>query len=364
MGHRELGSTREALLFSDARHCSVEEAIATHEETLKRWHPAKPTPVFDTYWRFAAERQAVFFRRLRGQAPPWTGDPVLNKYKFTNAYRVLDRVSQHLLRNVIYSGRQTEPEVFFRTILFKLFNKIETWELLLRELGEVSWAKYNFEAYNTILSDAKSHGVKIYSGAYIMPSGCRTLGHPMKHRNHLVLTERMMRDKVYIRIAEARSMREAFEILREYPTIGDFLAYQFITDINYSELTDFSEMEFVCPGPGARNGIHKCFVDLGGLNEVELIVRVAEKQASEFACRDLEFQDLLGRPLQLIDCQNLFCEVDKYARVAYPKIKGISKRKRIKQSFRPNSVPINYFFPPKWGLDVELTTISACAKEI
>ena len=27
------------------------------------------------------------------------------------------------------------PEVFFRTILFKLFNKIETWELLVKNFG-------------------------------------------------------------------------------------------------------------------------------------------------------------------------------------------------------------------------------------
>ena len=45
--------------------------------------------------------------------------------------------------------------------------------------------------------------------------------------------------------------------------VGDFLAYQFITDINYSTLTDFSEMEFTVPGPGARDGIHKCFESIG-----------------------------------------------------------------------------------------------------
>jgi len=33
--------------------------------------------------------------------------------------------------------------------------------------------------------------------------------------------------------------------------VGDFLAYQFITDINYSTLTDFSEMDSRT-GPGAR----------------------------------------------------------------------------------------------------------------
>jgi hypothetical protein len=39
--------------------------------------PLKPTVVYDTYWRFAAERQRIFFRRLQKMSPPWTDDPVL-----------------------------------------------------------------------------------------------------------------------------------------------------------------------------------------------------------------------------------------------------------------------------------------------
>jgi hypothetical protein len=329
-------------------------AIPARGETLRRWAPAAPTAVFETYWRFAAERQAVFFRRLRRQLPPWTDDTVLRRFKFTNAYRILDRVSQYLVRIVIYDGVQTEEEVFFRTVLFKLFNKIDTWELLLRELGEISWAKYRQKSYDAILTHAKSEGIRIYSPAYIMPSGSGSVRNPVKHRTHLALIEMMMKDHLHSRIAAARSMREAFEMLREYPTIGDFLAYQLVTDINYSELTNFSEMEFVMPGPGARSGIRKCFAALGGLNEVELIKRVALSQSQEFVSRNLDFRDLFGRPLQLIDCQNLFCEVDKYARVAHPEIKGLTGRKQIKQVFQPNLAPIDYFFPPKWGLRVKM----------
>ncbi len=88
--------------------------------------PAQPTEVYDTYWRFAAERQEVFFRKFEGKEPPWTDDPVIACHKFTNAYRAADRVSQFLIRRVIYEGDQSVPEVFFRTILFKLFNKIGT----------------------------------------------------------------------------------------------------------------------------------------------------------------------------------------------------------------------------------------------
>src|SRR5215212_7580545 len=50
-----------------------------------------PTPVFDTYWRFAAERQAVYVARCEGRPVPWTQDPILCAHRFTNCYRAADR---------------------------------------------------------------------------------------------------------------------------------------------------------------------------------------------------------------------------------------------------------------------------------
>jgi hypothetical protein len=98
---------------------------------LRHLAPARVSEVYESYWRFAAERQDVFFRRARGEARPWTGNTVLATYKFTNAYRASDRVSQYLIRHIIYRADlpSAPREVFFRILLFKLFNKIETWEL-------------------------------------------------------------------------------------------------------------------------------------------------------------------------------------------------------------------------------------------
>lgn len=138
-----------------------------------------------------------------------------------------------------------------------------------------------------------------------------------------------------------------------YPTIGDFLAYQYVTDVNYSTVTDFSEMSFVVPGPGSIDGIRKCFADTGGLSNAEVIRFMADRQEIEFERLGLEFSDLWGRRLQLIDCQNLFCEVDKYARVRHPNIVGVSGRTRIKQKFRPLAEPIHYWYPPKWNIKTE-----------
>ena len=313
--------------------------------------PAKPTIVYNTYWRFAVKRQEVFFRRLQGCSPPWTDDPILARYKFTNAYRASDRVSQYLIRHILYEGAQSSEEIFFRTLLFKVFNKIETWQLLKAAVGEVAYSSYSFDTYDKVLTQALTAGRSIYSAAYIMPSAGRVFGHPRKHRNHLRLIERMMADEVPHRIAGARTMNDAFDTLRSYPTIGDFLAYQFVTDLNYSEVTNFSEMEFVVPGPGALDGIHKCFSDLGGLTEVDVIRMVTELQEAEFERLGLRFRDLWGRRLQLIDCQNLFCEVSKYARLEHPEFKGTGNRSRIKQVYRPAAEPVQYWYPPNWHIN-------------
>jgi hypothetical protein len=149
-------------------------------------------------------------------------------------------------------------------------------------------------------------------------------------------------------------MADAFALLRSYPLIGNFLAYQYVTDLNYSELIDFSEMEFVQPGPGARDGIRKCFRDLGGRSEADIIRMMAECQDDEFARLELQFQPLWGRSLQLVDCQSLFCEVDKYARLAHPHVRGVSGRERIKQLYRHGKGPIDYWFPPKWELNEKI----------
>ena len=319
--------------------------------------PIKVSSVFDTYWRFAAERQAVYFRRLAKQSEPWTHDPIISVHKFTNAYRAADRVSQYLIRRVIYRDDlpKSDAEVIFRTLLFKLFNKIETWELLEHTFGAVTFKAYKFEHYDRLLGETMRTGGRIYSAAYIMPPGGSAFGHVAKHQNHLRLLEKMMADDLAGKLSKMRKMQPAFELLRSYPTIGDFLAYQFVTDINYSEVTDFSEMEFVIPGPGARDGLRKCFADSAGLNEAELIRLVADNQEREFERLGIEFQPLWGRRLQLIDCQNLFCEVDKYARVAHPEVSGISGRTRIKQKFSPTGPLEQPWYPPKWGINDKIS---------
>jgi hypothetical protein len=249
----------------------------------------RPTEVFDTYWRFAAERQQVYEARLRGDAPPWTTDPIMASHRFTNCYRAADRVSQYLIREVIYRGSQDADEVLYRILLFKFFNRISTWTLLQSALGELSWATFRLDRYDKVLTESISHGERIYSAAYIVPPP--SLGARRKHTNHLLLLQQMMRSGLHTRVQASASMAEAF------------LRY------------------------------------------------MSDTQSEHFSRLGLSFPGLNGRHLQLIDCENLFCEVDKYARLAHPEITGYSSRTRIKRRFTPVDTALTSWFPPKWGLN-------------
>ncbi len=323
---------------------------AAPDIVIKRAQP-KPSLVFETYWRFAAERQAIFHRRLMGHSGPWTADPILQQYKFTNTYRASDRVSQYLIQRVIYGPSTTPEDIIFRILLFKSFNRIGTWELLEPVLQPLCYKNGDLSKLDNALSAALLRNERIYSAAYIMPSGTSVYGYKRKHKTHLRLLQDAMRCGLAEKIIASKRMAVAFKHLREIPTIGDFLAYQYVTDINYSDVVNFTEMEFVVPGPGAKDGIRKCFTDLGDYDEADIIKMMAEQQDVYFNRYELSFASLWGRPLQLIDCQNIFCEVDKYARVHHPEISGLSGRTRIKQKFKPNLTVPRIWYPPKWGLN-------------
>ena len=309
----------------------------------------KRQEVYDLYWYFACERQNIFWKKLSGKEAPWTDDPILQSFKFCNSYRVNDRVSQYLLKNVIYNGKQYNNEdMIFRILLFKIFNKEETWELLLKNFGDITLSNFNFKDYSKVLENALLSGIKIYNDAYISCAN-KAFGYNRKHDNHLALLDKIFNiDKAHLKIINAKTMKEGFDILKSYPLIGNFMAYQLVTDINYSAVVNWKEDEFTVAGPGSSRGINKCFIDKGKMSNEDIIRYMYEHQDEEFERLNLDFKKIGNRPLQLIDCQNIFCELDKYCREALPNLK--SNRIKIKKKYVAKNNKINYIYPPKWKI--------------
>ncbi len=317
---------------------------------------ARRDDVYRAYWSLAAERQRVFLRRVGGEPPPWTEDAILRRYKFTNAYRASDRVSQFLIRDVIYGADHDPDDTLLRIVFFRLFSKIETWRALERVLGPVTRRSLRGELLGRELDRLQAAG-PIYTSAFILCAN-KAFGFERKHQNHVALIRAMFRRRALPRaIARARSLADVYEALRAYPLLGRFMAYQLAIDINYSELVDFSEDDFTVPGPGAERGIRKIFPGARRPEMPRIIAWMTESQEEEAARLGIELPTLFGRRLHAIDCQNLFCELDKYARVAFPEL--TSERRRIKASFRPHGDPLPLFYPPKWGLNERLSRAGA-----
>ncbi|MGA7866340.1 MAG: nucleotide kinase domain-containing protein, partial [Stellaceae bacterium] len=97
----------------------------------------------------------------------------------------------------------------------------------------------------------------------------------------------------------------------------------------------------------------KCFGDFRDYSAEYVINWTVDRQTTEFDRLGLKFETLFGRRLQPIDCQNLFCEISKYARVAHPDVAGIANRHKIKRTYVPDPRPLlPLAFPRRWQLQI------------
>ncbi len=315
---------------------------------------APPTPrvgVYELYWRFASKRQEAFEARLAGQGWPWSPDPILQTFKFCNVFRAADRVSQYLIRHVAYDEHAeiTPLDRVFQITAFRTFSNIATWKGVIEELGSPPRLEHlRSGAFETALDQVRARNGGLYTGAFILCAN-KAFGFQEKHRNHVALFKHMFLENMCAeRVLQLPSLRDVVELLQSFPLLGPFMAYQTAIDINYSELTAFSENDHTQAGPGALRGLKKAFTALGDYSPSDAILWMVEKQEEAFGRLGLPFNGLFGRPLHAIDCQGLFCELDKYCREAVPDL--ASARSRIKARYRGSSEPIGLFFPPKWGL--------------
>jgi 5-hmdU DNA kinase-like protein len=287
----------------------------------------RPTTGFDTLWAWVKERHAIYIARRERKPAPWTSDPVLSQYKFTNIYRELDRESQACIR-IANSGPSLEnfAEQFFRTILFKTFSLDATWQLLTAGLGqEPRLNNFDLERYCSILSTSTT---RIYSNAYYgaypqRDSEWRAIGltrEKSAEKYHLRVVQMMIEQGIPAKAAAADSLDQIAGLLQSFPRLGDFKSGQFALDLNYGLHLRLPVGNFVIAGPGARNGIDRCF-SAHGQRYDEVIRLVCQYQDEcSLAAIGSEVPRLQDRAPAPMTVQNWFCEISKYLR-------GYSKNK-------------------------------------
>jgi len=335
----------------------------------------KPNDNFFWYLYWICERQSIFWKRLNGESWPFTNDDILQNNKFCNTYRVLDRSSQFLISNVIYNQKGLDNEyntedIFWRILLYKHFNLPETWLILEREFGDIT-LDIKFKDISNFLTSEINKGRILYSNAYMLTASFMKnevikqkygiFEGSKKHEAYLqIFKKKLFEDGFIYEILKSKTFEELSRKFTEIITVGEFIAYQYAQDLNYSILFDFDENEFCFAGPGTKRGIERTF-DVDGNIDYEEIVKwvqhnfyhLLEDYSKKFDI-ELKFISLPNREMKVPDFSNCFCETDKYMRGAGITTEGVEVAgKRIKNKYSQqssNKPAIKYSFPPKWNV--------------
>ena len=307
------------------------------------------------YVDFVNRRQYVFYQKLTN---PNYVDPILGEYKFTNVYRVLDRVSQYMLKNVIYSGKQDKLNIFFRVFIFNHFKTIAFWEYLKHKEIELTPDTFSPEEFISCLNDYKG-ARKLFTNAYMLPGKV--------NESKIVTTTNkiscLLKDiNSNLKHIDEMESRELFNFLKKIPGVGDFLASQVVFDclwhIAFKDLKPLYQL-----GIGAKRGAWKLGLVKSHLTKSEEEYKTAISKASEALMYNWSNLVVSNHNIypHVADIQNTFCEVDKWFRVTHPEIilPGKKSTSRIKNKYIPSSEPVEYHIPGWWcgKNDIDLVSL-------
>jgi len=250
------------------------------------------------YW--IHERTRIQERKDRGDPWPWTTDPILQQYKFTNAYRERDKTTVWF-REKIRGPLSWKPEVYMATIIFRWFNLIETGETLLKHNLHIDWDPE--KAYNVI-----SPQKQWITGAYMIKSPtamnkvrgiCQTITTIWEDRERFL-------DK-----CPWPSLQGMTEFLEGYPFLGPFLAYELATDLRHTfcGMRAFDILTWANAGPGAMRGLNRIYD-----RELNYVSKKHDWCAEMRELLDIAWMKH-SLDFELREIEHSLCEFDKYERV-------------------------------------------------
>lgn len=206
------------------------------------------------YFAFIRERHSIYIKRFTNKEPwPWTDDPILRDYKFTNIFRELDRVTIWVREN-IREPYADHPELFFNLMMARLFN----WPPTLAKIGFVE----NWDRTKVFLTveEMRFRGEKFTTGAYMLTG---TLGEKGTTKDKQLVDyclHPLWQHRRAFAPVRGDTLESAFNrIAGKTPGFGPFIAYEVITDLRHTRyLRDATDiMEWANPGPGAVRGVKR-----------------------------------------------------------------------------------------------------------
>lgn len=262
------------------------------------------------YW--INERHSIFVNRFVRELPkPWTNDPIFQQYKFTNAFRQLDK-GTIVLREMLMRRQTDDPGlILFNIIWYRLFN----WYEHAEHLGFIEKYK-TLDSY--IQTRFRTHK-KIFTGAH-MTTG---VAYEDKHISYLrackIAWDR--KDSLCSSIIASQTMEIVFNDLLDLYMVGRFIAYELVCDLRFTRLLENAtdKLTWANMGPGAQRGLRR--LGMPHKNQAEGLASMRELfiQLPNYFNREVA-EHRMGLyikdpPFELREVEHSLCEFDKYQRV-------------------------------------------------
>jgi len=267
----------------------------------------KATPVLDWdavyhFKTFLIDRYRIHKRKdVKELPPPWTKNPILQEFKFTNVRREHDRQTKYLINNITNNPSLSLEDKIVNTFLFRAWNNWYT----LRDLGFPYPAQELYQpTMKNRIRDKFASLNEIdpsrlwYNNAYnqggtkcawkFADADLRSV--PYKFGDEKAMGDDQYPDyepdiplrpfhvavwlgrgHVVDRLLKAEDQLEAFNIIKSVRGFADFLAYQVFVDLTYIPEFPFSENDFTIAGPGCKKGLDYIFKDRSGMTYEECI---------------------------------------------------------------------------------------------
>ena len=243
----------------------------------------------EDFFKFARERHSIYLRRQAGLPRPWTDDPILNHYRFTNVFRELDATTVWFKDNVREPMRD-KPEVLLATVLFRWFNRMKTGEAIFNQktlLGNSSCTAWQSMLNHGETSDVAA-AIRAFcgkgpyvTGAYIIktPNGMDKLTGVLQCVEWFMEKDYQYKgSELFSKPLEYQwrglanmiqqtsyphTLEDTWKWLKQFPYMGDFMAYEVVTDLRHTALLENAPdiMTWANPGPGAARGMGRVLND-------------------------------------------------------------------------------------------------------
>lgn len=275
------------------------------------------------FFYYVLTRHDIQMKKESGLPYPWTDDKILSENSFTCNRRIDDRTTKWLLNNITNNSELSFDDRFWRTLIFRLYNKIETAELI-GLANENFWSKFD---ENLVLLD--NYSKDPYTRAYSTRSyKYRFRQSQDKWKSSVLSYIKSLKNfydsypPSYIPDECLRTPKDCFDWLCKIPGIGDFLGMQLLIDIMYLPETPYNINSnlFVIAGPGAQVGIDFILKNNSKV-DYESVLRYIqehfEELCQEFYDKTFKYSKIKNdlhdlNAYCITDIQNLFCEYGKY----------------------------------------------------